>query len=76
MKNHYEIALGSIRCFADDVTLALEEVNFLLGLAMRDQVIDKDEKCVLADIFDRVNNDTVSEKTFSRMESVRKKHNF
>ncbi len=76
MKSHHEIALGSIRCFADDGTLDLEEVNFLLGLALRDNEIDADEKRVLADIFDRINKDTVSEKTFSRIESVRKKHGF
>ncbi|MCM8528992.1 MAG: hypothetical protein NE327_20885 [Lentisphaeraceae bacterium] len=76
MKSHHEIALRSIKCFADDGTLDLEEVNFLLGLALRDEVIDKDEKRVLADIFDRLNKDTVSPKTWERIESVRLKHSF
>lgn len=76
MKSHHEIALGSIRCFADDGTLDLEEVNFLLGLALRDNVIDEDEKRVLADIFGQINKDTVSPKTWERIESVRLKYGF
>lgn len=76
MKSHHEIALNSIRCFADDGTLDLEEVNFLLGLALRDDKIDADEKRVLADIFGRITKDTVSDKTWERIESVRKKYNF
>lgn len=76
MKSHHEIALNSIRCFTDDGTLDLEEVNFLLGLALRDNHIDDDEKRVLADIFSRITKDTVSDKTWDRIESVRIKYKF
>ena len=76
MRSHHEIALASIKCFTDDGTLDIEEVNFLLGLALRDSVIDEGEKRVLADIFSQVNKDTVSPKTWERMESVRVKYGF
>jgi len=50
-RSHLEIAYSSIRCFADDGTIDLNELHFLLGLALRDDKIDDDEKRVLKSIF-------------------------
>ncbi len=74
MDSHLKIALASISCFTDDGTLDLGEVNYLLGLAMADNVIDKDEKETLANIFDKVSKNTVSEKVWERIVEIRDKH--
>ena len=42
MKSHIEIAIASIKCFTDDGTLDLSELNFLLGLALRDDRVDEE----------------------------------
>ncbi|HAT09229.1 MAG TPA: hypothetical protein DCS97_01220 [Planctomycetes bacterium] len=49
-KSHIEIAYSSIRVFTDDGQMDLAELNFLLGLALRDGVVDADEKRVLGNI--------------------------
>lgn len=51
MHSHTEVAISSIQCFADDGTPDLGELNFLLGLALRDEVVDDEEKRVLNNIF-------------------------
>ncbi len=74
IKTHLAIALASIQCFTDDGTLDIGEVNYLLGLAMADDVIDDEEKRVLRNIFGKVTKDTVTEATWERIEEIRRKH--
>lgn len=50
-KSHLEIALASMQIFANDGQLDRDELQRLLDLALRDEVIDDDEKRVLANIF-------------------------
>ena len=70
-----EIAYSSIRVFADDGTLDLGELNFLLGLALRDGNIDEDEKRVLNNIFRHVSQSGVSEEVWRRIQEIRRVHN-
>lgn len=74
LRSHLKIALESIKCFTDDGTLDVGEINYLMGLAMADGVIDANEKRVLGDIFSRVNRDNLSEASWQRLVEVRKKH--
>ncbi|MHC4887215.1 MAG: hypothetical protein ACYTGH_19220 [Planctomycetota bacterium] len=73
-ESHVEIAFSSIRCFTDDGTLDIGELNFLMGLAMRDGVIDDEEKRVLNNIFSKVNEDEVTTEVWKRIQAIRKKH--
>ncbi len=75
LKSHQEIALASIRCFTDDGELDLGELNFLLGIALRDDKIDDDEKRVLQDIFRKVSKHEVKPVVWQRIKDVRKKYN-
>ena len=47
LHSHLEIACRSIAAFADDGTLDAAELDKLVGLALRDGVIDADEHRVL-----------------------------
>lgn len=74
-KNSYiDIAIASIQCFADDGTLDMGELNFLLGLALRDNFIDEDEKRVLSEIFAKVGKEDVSENVWNRINEIKKKY--
>jgi len=42
--SYIEIAYSSVAVFANDGELDLGELNFLLGLALRDNVIDEEER--------------------------------
>lgn len=60
--------------FADDGTLDTAELNFMLGLALRDGKIDEDEKTVLRHVFDKVKQEDVSPGTWERIQEVRKQY--
>jgi hypothetical protein len=73
-ESHFEIAIASISCFTDDGTLDLGELNFLLGLAMRDGVVDENEKRVLGSIFSKVTSSDVSGVVWDRIQAIKKEH--
>ena len=69
-----ELAYKSIGVFANDGKLDLQELNFLLGIALADGEIDDDEKRVLASIFKRVDEEQVSSAVWARIQEVRSKY--
>ena len=72
--SYLELAYSSIKIFANDGTVDLTELNFLLGLALRDGEIDDDEKRVLKRIFDHAENTDLSVATRARIRQVRAQH--
>ncbi len=74
--SHIDIAVESISCFTDDGTLDASEVRRLVGLALRDGVIDDEEKRVLKNIFGKVTQGEVTADTWAIMQETRTKHNF
>lgn len=76
MQSHTEIAIASIKCFTDDGTLDLKELNYLLGLALRDKVIDDEEKRVLGNIFSKITESDVDAQVWARIVEVKADHNF
>lgn len=74
LNSHLEIALASIKCFTDDGTIDIGELNFLIGLAMRDGIMDNEEKRVLGDVFNKVSKNDVNKKVWDRLEAVRKEY--
>lgn len=73
-KSYVEIALSSIKIFANDGTIDMAELNFMLGLALRDQKIDDDEKAVLSSIFDKVAKGKLSAQVAQRIAQVKLQH--
>lgn len=73
-RSHIEIAFQSIPVFSDDGTLDLGEINFLLGLALRDGAVDEDEKRVLATVFAQVEKGALPEAVQARIDEVRARH--
>lgn len=74
MESDVEIALVALQVFADDGTMDLDELDHLLDLAMRDGVIDSDEKRVLKNLFDRCPEGSVPEEVQQRIQEIRGKH--
>ncbi len=72
--SHLELEYSSIPVFADDGTIDMGELNFLLGLALRDNEIDDDERRVLAGIFGRVPADNVDPRVAKKIAAVRAKY--
>ncbi len=72
--SHIELAYSSIPVFADDGTIDMGELNFLMGIALRDDRIDEDEKRILKSIFDRVSAGDVTPRVWERIEAIRAKY--
>lgn len=73
-KSHIEIAYSSIKVFADDGKLDMGELNFLLGLALRDNEVDDDEKRVLRNVFEQAEQGEIDPAVQERINQVRIKY--
>ena len=77
LRSHHEIAITSIHVFTDDGRLDLAELEKLLALALRDEVVDEDEKRVLANILtraERAERDGVAADVQTRIDQVRQQY--
>ncbi len=72
--SYLELAYSSIGVFTDDGTLDMGELSFLLGVALRDDRIDDDEKRVLGNIFDQAEQTGLSRAVRARIREVRRKY--
>ena len=58
----------------DDDEVDMAELNLLLGLVLRDSVIDKDEIAFLATVFDKIKREQVTERVWQRIADLREKY--
>lgn len=72
--SHIEIAYSSTRVFGSDGRLDLGELNFLLGLALRDAVVDAEEKRVLGSIFAQAEQGSLAPQVRERIAWARQQH--
>lgn len=70
-KSHIEITIESMKVFMNDGQLDIAELNFLLGLAMRDNGIDEDERRVLKNIIARAEKSPMDTSTRAHIEQVK-----
>lgn len=73
-KSHLVIALASIPVFTNDGTLDVSELQNLLDLALRDQVVDEDEKRVLGNIFKQAELSPLEPEVQRRIAEARQLH--
>jgi hypothetical protein len=74
IRSHHEIAIASIHVFSDDGRLDLVELEKLLALALRDEVVDEDEKRVLGNILIRAERDGVAAEVQTKIAEVRSRY--
>lgn len=73
-KSHIEIAYSSIKVFTDDGRMDLGELNFLLGLALRDGQVDEDERRVLRKVFSQAELGGLEPRVAERIAEARRLH--
>lgn len=74
--SYLELVYASIPIFANDGLVDANELDTLLAIALRDGKIDDDEKHVLQNIFAQLRQHEVSEDVWTRVNDLRKKHQF
>ena len=73
-KSHIEITIESMKVFMNDGKLDIAELNFLLGLALRDSGIDEDERRVLNNIIARAEKSPMDASTRAHVEKVKEEY--
>ena len=74
LDSHLKLALASIPVFTDDGRMDLAELDRLLAVALEDQVVDPEEKRVLANVLARAEKDGVDAEVQARIAEVRRLH--
>ena len=74
MPSHHKIAIASIKCFTDDGKLDLNELNFLIGIALADNIITDDEKRILQNVFAKVGPGIGGPNVTERIRSIKTLH--
>ena len=75
-RDYLEMAFRSIECFAKDGTLRLHELDELVTIALRDGVMDDNEKRVLRNIFSRLTPSELGQDMLERIAQIRAQYNF
>ncbi len=75
MSNDYlELTYQSIQCFANDGKLLPDELEELLSIALRDGVVDEDEKRVLNNIFGKLNSEELTQEMQEKISSIKNQY--
>lgn len=70
-RDYLEMTFHSINCFADDGKLDVYELNQILAIALKDGVVDDNEKRVLSNIIGRLNEAELDGDLLSKIEKIR-----
>lgn len=73
-RDYLEMSFHSINCFSDG-ELCVEEFNQIVDIALRDGVVDDNEKRVLKNIIGRLNENELTGELLERVNELRSKIN-
>ncbi|TQV75015.1 hypothetical protein FLL45_08725 [Aliikangiella marina] len=70
-RDYLELTYRSINCFADDGKLDVNELESLVEIALKDGVIDDNEKRVLRNIIDRLTDEELTSEMVAKIHQLR-----
>ena len=73
-RDYLELAYRSIQCFSNDGQLLLPELNQLMDIALKDGVVDDNEKRVLRAILRRLVHAELTPEMLARVKELQTKH--
>mgnify|MGYP001612860730 CR=1 FL=1 len=71
--DYLEIAFKSIQCFASDGKLLVDELEELVKIALRDGVVDDNEKRVLGEIISRLTPSELTADMEAKVQEIKEK---
>ena len=74
IRHNVELAYASFAVFADDGTIDESELNFILGLALKDGKVTEEEKRILNNVFNRIQEEDVEPHVWQRIQATRLQH--
>jgi hypothetical protein len=73
-RDYLEMTFHSINCFSDDGKLDINELNTIVDIALKDGVVDDNEKRVLANIIARLSVDELQGALKARVDQLQRKY--
>ena len=73
-RDYLEMTFKSIQCFANDGKLLVNELEKLVDIALRDGVVDDNEKRVLGQIISRLTPSELSGDMIEKIEEIKQKY--
>lgn len=73
-RDYLEMTFRTINCFANDGKLDVVELDSLVDIALKDGVIDDNEKRVLRNVIDRLTDAELTEPMRSKIAELRRHH--
>ncbi len=70
-RDYLEMTFHSINCFSDDGRLDISELNKIVDIALKDGVVDENEKRVLKNIISRLSHEELHGEMKDRIEQLR-----
>lgn len=76
IRHNIELAYASFAIIADDGKIDMGELNFLLGMALKDGKLSEEEQRILNNVFNRIQEEDVDPLVWERIQAVRMQHRF
>lgn len=73
-RDYLEMTFHSINCFANDGTLDFGELEQIVNIALKDGVVDDNEKRVLSNIIGRLNESELEGELLTKVEEIKSTH--
>lgn len=73
-RDYLEMSFQSINCFADDGKLDANELDNILNIALKDGVVDNNEKRVLANIISRLTPAELNPEMLVKIDEIKQKY--
>lgn len=73
-RDYLEMTFHSINCFSDDGQLDLHELNQIVEIALKDGIVDDNEKRVLSNIIGRLNESELEGDLLARVYELKATH--
>ena len=70
-RDYLEMTFHSINCFANDGKLDVNELSQIVNIALKDGVVDDNEKRVLSNIINRLNQAELDGELLAKVEEVK-----
>ena len=73
-RDYLEMSFHSINCFANDGKLDVGELEKILEIALRDGVVDANEKRVMQNIISRLTPSEMTAEMQAKVKEIQEKH--
>jgi len=70
-RDYLEMTFHSMNCFANDGVLDVDELNQIVNIALKDGVVDENEKRVLSNIIGRLKESELEGELLAKDEEIK-----